>query len=70
MLKSLITNASWINAVTLIANILNQILHVVPFLQGNQWVIFIQAILAAFLTSPFGIAHKLAFGENQDPATR
>ena len=73
MFKSLIKGASYTNLFALLALGINKLLMIAPELAHNpimMKIIAFQALLGMFLPGPFGLGHKLAFGEIQDPANR
>jgi len=70
MLKTLFATGQWVNAVVLVMNVLNSMTQTFPALEGNKYILAIQAAVGILLPSLGGFAHKAAFGEVQDPTAR
>jgi hypothetical protein len=70
MLATLFKAGQWGNLAILLAQILNSVTQVFPNLTSNPKLLAVQAFIGIFLPSVGGIAHKMAFGEEQTPAAR
>jgi len=60
----------YLNLAVFILDVLNKWTDVFPGAELPQWASGVQVILAALLSSVFGIGHRLEHGEAQQPAER
>jgi hypothetical protein len=67
---ALFAGAQWLNLAALVAQLLNMATNTFPALAGNHWILALQTLLGIFLPSVGGVAHKMAYGEVQNPADR
>jgi hypothetical protein len=72
-IKTVLQGVQWVNIGLLVLNILNQWKDLFPGVELPPWVMQLQILLAAVLpgASVAGYsAHRLAYGEAQNPAAR